>query len=363
MKARVIALYLPQYHPIPENDKTWGKGFTEWTNVAQAKPLFKGHYQPKLPADLGFYDLRLPEVREAQAELARSAGIEGFMYWHYWMGNGKVLLERPFQEVLKSCKPDFPFCLGWANHPWTTASWKKSSLLSSKTTIVDQLYPGIEDIKRHFDYVLPAFNDSRYIMVDKKPFFMIFDPLAIPNVKFFIETWRELSFKAGLNGIHFVGIKHRSEQSRNLFYELGFDAINNRELIEAEYKAFGSKNLKRLRSLISFKTGSLIQKYKYSEIIKYLGNDEDYNDNVYPTILSGYDRTPRAGKKAVIYYDMSPELFGQHVAKTLNFLTNKRKEHKIVILKSWNEWGEGNYIEPDLRYGLKFLDELRKKLV
>ena len=119
-KARVIAMYLPQYHPIPENDKYWGKGFTEWRNVVLAKPLFKGHYQPRIPADLGFYDLRVPEVREAQAEMAREAGIEGFMYWHYWLGNGRMLLQHPFQEVLKSGKPDYPFCLGWANHSWTT---------------------------------------------------------------------------------------------------------------------------------------------------------------------------------------------------------------------------------------------------
>ncbi len=125
MKERVLALYLPQYHPIPENDEWWGKGFTEWTNVAKAKPLFHGHYQPKVPSDLGFYDLRMEEIREEQAKMAKEAGIEGFVYWHYWFGNGKRLLERPFIEVLESGKPDFPFALAWANCSWENATWQK----------------------------------------------------------------------------------------------------------------------------------------------------------------------------------------------------------------------------------------------
>ena len=137
-KARVIALYLPQYHPIPENNKYWGEGFTEWTNVAQAKPLFKNHYQPRIPADLGFYDLRLPEVRIKQAELAKEAGIEGFCYWHYWFGNGKEVLQMPFDEVVRTKEPDFPFCLGWALHDWTTKTWERGSAHSKDITIFKQ---------------------------------------------------------------------------------------------------------------------------------------------------------------------------------------------------------------------------------
>ena len=198
-KARVIAFYLPQFHPIPENDKWWGKGFTEWTNVAKAKPLFRGHYQPRIPADLGFYDLRVPEVREQQAQLAREAGIEGFCYWHYWFGNGKQLLERPFNEVLVSGKPDFPFCLGWANHSWTTGTWTRGG---DAQMIAEQTYPGKNDYLSHFQYALRAFQDERYITVDGKPLFVIFDPYALPQD--FIPYWRELAEQAGLKGIHFV---------------------------------------------------------------------------------------------------------------------------------------------------------------
>ena len=141
-KARVIALYLPQFHPIPENDKYWGKGFTEWTNVAKAKPLFRGHRQPQIPRDLGFYDLRLPQVREEQAVLAKEAGIEGFCYWHYWFGNGKEVLQKPFDEVVNSGKPHFPFCLGWATHDWTTKTWDKGNILNKEVTIFKQTFPG-----------------------------------------------------------------------------------------------------------------------------------------------------------------------------------------------------------------------------
>ena len=178
MKARIIALYLPQYHPIPENDEWWGKGFTEWTNVAQAKPQFRGHYQPRIPADLGFYDLRLPEVREQQAQLAREAGIEGFCYYHYWFGNGRQLLERPFNEVLESGKPDFPFCLCWANHNWTNKTWQKGKSLRSDSMIMKMEY-SMEDHKKHFMALLPAFRDERYIKVDGKPLFGVWSPRDI----------------------------------------------------------------------------------------------------------------------------------------------------------------------------------------
>src|SRR3954463_14619973 len=159
MGIKPIAIHLPQFHPIPENDEWWGKGFTEWTNVTQARPLFPGHKQPHIPADLGFYDLRLEETRIAQAELAKTYGIEGFCYWHYWFGNGKRLLERPFNEVLDSGKPDLGFCLAWANAKWGGVDYgdKYSRLL------MDQLYPGPEDFTNHFNEVLPAFKDKRYM--------------------------------------------------------------------------------------------------------------------------------------------------------------------------------------------------------
>lgn len=194
-KVRVIALYLPQYHPIPENDEWWGKGFTEWTNVGKAKPLFRGHYQPRVPADLGYYDLRLSEVREAQAELAREAGVEAFCYYHYWFGDGKQLLERPFNEVLASGKPDFPFCLCWANHSWTNKTWLKSHTFAENKMLMEQRYLGEKDYTEHFYSVLPAFKDKRYVTVDGKPMFTVYDTLNFDDLPTFLTTWRTFGYR------------------------------------------------------------------------------------------------------------------------------------------------------------------------
>ena len=171
---KVLAYYLPQYYPTKENDQWWGKGFTEWTNVGKAEKLWKGHYQPKVPADLGYYDLRLPIVREQQAALAREAGVSGFLYWHYWFGNGKRLLSEVFQDVLDSGKPDFPFALAWANHSWYKKSWASDT--NSNELLLAQTYPGIEDARMHFEFLLKAFRDPRYIKIDGKPFLLIFYP-------------------------------------------------------------------------------------------------------------------------------------------------------------------------------------------
>ena len=167
LKARAIAFYLPQYHPIKENDEYWGKGFTEWTNVVKSKPLFKEHQQPKLPADLGLYDLRVPEVRKQQADMARAYGIEAFCYWHYWFGNKKRVLERIFEEVLESGEPDFPFCLGWANESWS-GKWHGMD----DDIMLEQSYPSTADMVDHFYTLLPAFRDKRYFTVDGKPLFL-----------------------------------------------------------------------------------------------------------------------------------------------------------------------------------------------
>lgn len=365
-KARVIALYLPQFHPIPENDKFWGKGFTEWTNVAKAKPLFRGHDQPRIPADLGFYDLRLPETSEAQAELAKEAGIEGFCYWHYWFGNGKQVLEMPFDRTVKSGKPDFPFCLGWANHDWTTKTWEKGKGIAKDNMIFKQEYPGDEDYILHFNRFLDAFRDFRYITVDGKLLFVVYDPESIPNAKHFIKLWNKLAEDNGLNGFHFIALKYPPKLNLNSTFRSfekefiksvddirsqGFDAVMTCNQKRAEFRASGKLKkffnacMRRVMSNVH------IEKYSYKKIIDNFYTELDAREDVYPQLLAGWDRSPRSGRKAIIYYGTTPETFKYAATKAVELVKNKNPEHRIIFLNSWNEWGEGAYMEPDLKFG------------
>lgn len=361
-KARVIAMYLPQFHPIPENDDVWGKGFTEWNNVAKARPLFHGHHQPNIPADLGFYDLRLPETRELQAKLAREAGVEGFMYWHYWFGNGKRLLERPFDEVLESGKPDFPFCLGWANHSWKTSTWTTMGNFQANHMICEQQYLGDEDYIMHFNYCLKAFKDPRYIKVDGKPFFLLYNALDLPDCHHFFDLWNKLAKENGFPGIHFVGLASGWDSEIDKQFSLGYDAVMHGNLWAAESHVKG-KYVKIIEKKIRDRfDGIMLDKYRYSDIIKYLVNDLDKKENIYPCILPGWDRSPRSGRKATIYYGSTPELWKKHIQNAVNAVQHKEDEHKIIMLRSWNEWGEGNYVEPDERWGNAYLEALKDVL-
>lgn len=357
MKARVLALYLPQFHPIPENDLWWGKGFTEWTNVGKAKKMFRGHYQPRVPADLGYYDLRVPETRKAQADMAKEYGIEGFIYWHYWFGNGKRLIERPFNEVLKSGEPDFPFALAWANETWKGFAHG----LNNRNTLIEQLYPGIEDYTKHFYEVLPAFKDKRYIMVDGKPFFMIYRPLADPQVQVFMSTWRRLAIENGLKGIHFVGHNNDLFESVAQIKSIGVDAVNTVRL---------NRYLKENRSVVAKIKGRLNKilrgvplAYSYKKMSDYfLVYNDDIQEDVYPSIVPGWDHTARSGREGLVITNSTPELFRHHVKQAVNLVQDKKPEHKIIVIKSWNEWAEGNYMEPDLRWGHQYLEALKNEV-
>lgn len=361
-KPKIIAFYLPQYHPTPDNDKWWGKGFTEWTNVGKAKPLFKGHYQPKVPADLGYYDLRLPEVREAQAELAREAGIYGFCYYHYWFGNGKEELELPFNEVLRLGKPDFPFMLCWANESWHKKFWDKDGKGSSKEVLIEQTYPGEQDIIDHFYRLLPAFKDPRYIRIEDKIAFMIYKPLDYQEITLFIDTWRKLSKKEKINDIYFIANLSTNITSTNIssLLEKGFNAVNTVRLWVASHNNVSI--ISRLKSRIIKTLFSVPRILEYKHVSKGFFTNQDLEENIIPTIIPNWDHTPRSGKNGYILHNSTPELFKNHAQECIDNVRSKKPTEPLIFLKSWNEWGEGNYMEPDLKWGKEYILKLREIL-
>ncbi|WP_082326023.1 glycoside hydrolase family 99-like domain-containing protein [Synechococcus sp. GFB01] len=214
---RAICLYLPQFHPIAENDKWWGAGFTEWRNVTRAKPLFPGHYQPHHPADLGYYDLRLAEVRQHQADLARQYGIDGFCYYHYWF-TGKQLLERPVSEILRTGQPDFPFCLCWANENWTRR-WDGQD----QEVLIGQQYSPADD-QNHIQALLPYFHDPRYIRIHNKPLFLVYRSSELPDPRATTALWRDQAQANGLEGLYLVKVESFPVERARHPEPDGFDA-------------------------------------------------------------------------------------------------------------------------------------------
>ena len=361
-KARIIAYYLPQFHPIPENDKWWGKGFTEWTNVGKAKPLFKGHQQPNVPADLGYYDLRIPEVREEQAKMAKDFGIEGFCYWHYWFGNGKRLLEKPFQEVLKSKSPDFGFCLAWANVKWGGINYGDLY----ERVLMEQEYPDDEDYINHFNELLPAFKDKRYLTIDNKPIFVIYNPTGLPDSNHFITLWNKLAKQNGLDGIYFIAYQHFGFP----YKEKGFDALTppspSHLFMRVKYN-FIEKVVDKLTKykLIQFKYRSFKIRNLYTH--KQIADANDYADiseeiKFFPSTSPNWDHTPRSLYKGQVMVENDPKYFYKSLVNCYERIKNYKNDEKIIFIKAWNEWAEGNYLEPDLKSGFDNLNQIKKFL-
>lgn len=360
VRARLLAFYLPQFHPIPENDEWWGPGFTEWTNVAKARPLFKGHEQPRLPGELGFYDLRLPETRERQARLAAEHGIEAFCYWHYWFGDGRTILERPFNEVLKSGEPDFPFCLAWANQSWT-GIWHGAP----NRLLIEQRYPGRRDMEAHFYAVLPALTDERYVTVDAKPLFFVYAPREHPSLREFADTWRSLADREGLPGLHLVGMENLDGWRPD---EFNFDASLRVHLsaflrtkrvapvLRARRFAHRAKWYPRLDAWL-FRRPMLV--HQYSAIAPEFVPSDNVPHEWYPCAVPNWDNTPRSGRRGVVLTGSTPDLFEAHLRRAVDAVSSLPEQHRIVVIKSWNEWAEGNYLEPDRRWGTAYLEAVR----
>lgn len=359
-KYRPIAIHLPQFHPIPENDKWWGTGFTEWTNVTRAKPLFKSHYQPQLPADLGYYDLRLPEARLAQAELAAQYGIYGFCYYHYWF-NGKKLLERPIEEILRSGKPDFPYMLCWANENWTRR-WDGAS----NEVLLKQEYSEKDDVE-HFKYLIPFFNDPRYIKINNKPVFVIYRPYLIDDPTLVASRWRKIAkdFNIELYLCHMVFGKRAGWE--NLL--MGFDAA-------IDFEPFGirrlHKNKSELMKVFHFfnkvfnylKSKSIHRKIysciPYSSLYQNLQDLQTFNFKIFPGVTPGWDNTPRLKKNIVMLDGSTPEKFEKWLRVVKNGFEPYSEEENLIFINAWNEWAEGNHLEPCLRWGRSYLNAVKR---
>jgi hypothetical protein len=379
---RYIAIHLPQFHPIPENDAWWGKGFTEWTNVTRARPRFRGHYQPHLPADLGFYDLRLPEARAAQAELAAAHGIDAFCYYHYWF-HGRRLLSRPVDEILQSGQPDFPFCLCWANEGWSRR-WDGSN----ESVLIAQRYSK-EDDEAHIRHLLPAFHDPRYLRVGGRPLFLIYRAQDIPHLPRLVARFQERARASGLPGLFLVSV--RNGWNRDLDPRtLGLDAslkfqpffpIADRLLaaqtprpdllvkgLEAAQIAARKLGLRDEAQRAVYHALDLARQASaardrvlpYTDFVTEAMREAPAPFPEFPAVCPGWDNSPRRPGGALVLSDGSPRAFGSWLRhETEQIVQRAPPEERLVFLNAWNEWAEGNHLEPDQRFGRAFLEEVR----
>lgn len=344
MQPKLIAFHLPQFHPIPENDAWWGKGFTEWTNVTKATPRFPGHHQPQLPSDLGFYDLRLPEVRAAQADLAREYGIYGFCYYHYWF-NGKRLLERPFEEILVSGKPDFPFCLCWANENWTRR-WDGAE----QEVLIGQNYNDDDD-REHIQYLIKAFRDPRYIRIDGKPLILIYRARHLPDPKRSLTIWRNEARKAGIGELFICRVENFFNERDNP-YALGFDASVD---FQPDWMAINDDN-----PSVVLPDGHFVVDYR--NLVETELARPEVPHLRFPGVTPSWDNSARRKKNAFVIADSTPEAYEHWLTETLRRIADRPESHQLVFINAWNEWAEGNHLEPDQRYGRSYLEATRNAL-
>ncbi|MBL5922237.1 glycoside hydrolase family 99-like domain-containing protein [Lelliottia amnigena] len=342
-----IAYYLPQFHCIPENDLWWGKDFTEWVQVKAARKYFKGH-EILQPEDGNYYDLSDVSVIEKQYKLAREHSITGFCMWHYWFGNGDKLLEKPAELILNS-NIEVRYCFGWANHSW----WNKKI----NKLLKEQTYPGKEDQIKHIEYLLPFFKDERYIKINGKPLFLIFKVYEIPDAKNWLNNFREIAKSFGIKDLYIIGEFSKESDIE----EFGLDAVvNSRGMFKS--RSFIEKVRDKLihKKIISEKWFSP-RKYSYSKLSK--GFNEGVTSNkVLPVIIPRWDSTIRHGKNGWLLQGSTPISFEKHVKDVKHILEKRKFDDRIVIIKSWNEWAEGNFIEPDNINGRKYLDIIKKEL-
>lgn len=351
---KIIAFHLPQFHEVEENNHWWGQGFTEWTNVRRAKPLYRGHRQPRVPADHRYYDMMQRETREWQADLARRHGVHGFCYYHYWF-NGKQLLERPILALLEDGGPDFPFCLAWANEPWTRA-WDGSE----RDVLMPQSYGGETEWDQHFAYLLRCFRDPRYIRVDGRPMLLIYRCESIPPFEPMLARWRALAAEAGLPGLHVVAMQSAyaaGAHSRLADAQLEFEPMYTLKHDQPQWYRLRQRIARQVAKLRHWmnpaERSHRLDSHHYGRLWQLIRR-RPLPAGTYPCAFADWDNSARRGARGLVLRDFSLRDFRRGLAAQLD--KARAGGMPFVFFNAWNEWAEGTYLEPDTHHGTQLLD-------
>jgi lipopolysaccharide biosynthesis protein len=368
---KTIAFYLPQFHQIPENDEWWGKGFTEWTNMKAAKPLYKGHYQPRIPEGGNYYNLTDPDVIRWQAKLANESGVYGWCVYHYWF-DGHLLLHKPLELLRNTPDIDIHYCICWANEDWTNA-W----VSSNSRTLISQTYGGREQWREHFNYLMTFFSDERYILADGKPLMVIYRPELIPHLNEMLDYWTELAIEAGFKGIKFayqhINWTRESNRDESRFdYVIEYQPAYARSDIDADKESLlhtakrlvdlnMQKHFHRSLDLSFLRKATGLDHFSYEDAWEAIIARHPTTEKACAGAFVDWDNTPRRHETGSVCDGATPEKFYSYMKRQI---LHVRKEYTtdFLFIFAWNEWAEGGYMEPDERFHDGYLKALRKAL-
>lgn len=347
---KVVAMFLPQFHEVKENDEWWGKGFTDWVSTRNASPLYEGHYQPHVPLNNNYYNLLEASTLRWQSELMREYSIDGLCFYHYYFEKGRKILHKPAEILLENRDINMPFCFCWANESWARSwsglkdanAWNEvgEHEQGSDGMLLRQAYGNEKDWVDHFEYLLPFFKDDRYMKIQNKPIFVIYKTGLIDCLKEMMDCWTSLAKKEGFSGIYVIGNTPTNVQLKSIDAELFHEPV---------------------RSSVVFTENQFANKEKYvsyDALWKQILNDKpDCKRKVYYGGFVSYDDTPRRGKKGMVVTDATPEKFKQYISSLMS--KNSEAENEITFINAWNEWGEGMHLEPDMRFQFDFLRAIK----
>ncbi len=356
---KLIAYYLPQYHVTKENNDFWGEGYTEWTNVKKAKPVFRGHYQPRVPLDYDYYDLESGEKIVDQMKLAGQYGIDAFCFYHYWFGNGKQVLHKPVDNFLKLQNSPIEYCFCWANETWTR-TWNGGA--GNREILMDQKYGDADDWERHINYLIPFFQDKSYLKINGKPVFLVFDMQNIPTAMRdeMFACWDKHLKENGIEGLFLITMHighYGGLYSRYSSGEVDFEPVNTRRLSRESNTLY--MDIKEL--LWKYQKVPVLRHFLHREISYCKTSDlileRHHRKNYFRSLFVGYDDTPRRGYRSTIYIGSTPQNYGHYLNKTIQKSIEERNE--LIFIYAWNEWGESGYLEPDMKYRYRYLEETK----